>query len=249
MTKELVIFAVVNFLAAALSGASGGGGGLIATPFMVLLGLSPASAIATAKFGGFGLAAGSSTRFFKEKITDKRTVIIFSIIGGIGALVGSLTLTAFSDQADFLQKLMGISILVIGIPLLYARNSGLTTRVKPRSMKVLGLVLLLFSVFLQAALGSGIGSLQLVVLIMCFGMNALTASATRRAMQLTVATVSLAVFIISGLVDYRFGMIGLVTASLGGYLGAHIAIKKGNQFIVNLFAVVSALLAIQLLFG
>jgi uncharacterized membrane protein YfcA len=249
MTKELVIFAVVNLLAATLSGASGGGGGLIATPFMVLLGLPPASAIATAKFGGFGLALGSSTRFFKEKITDKRTVIIFSIIGGAGALAGSLTLSAFSGHTDIIQKLMGIVILIIGIPLLYVRNSGLTTRKPPVWAKTVGMALLLFSVFLQAALGSGIGSLQLVIFIMCFGMNALTASATRRAMQLTVATISLSVFIISGLVDYRFGMVGLVTSTIGGFAGAHIAVKKGNKFIVNMFAIASALLAIQLLLG
>jgi hypothetical protein len=249
MTKELVIFAVVNLLAATLSGASGGGGGLIATPFLVLLGLSPASAIATAKFGGFGLSVGASARFFKEKITDKRTVIIFSVIGAVGALGGSLTLSALSSHTDVIQKLMGLVILVIGIPLLYVRNSGLTTRKPPASAKIAGMVLLLFSVFLQAALGSGIGSLQLVIFIMCFGMNALTASATRRAMQLTVATISLSVFILTGLVDYRFGMVGLVTSSIGGFTGAHIAVKKGNKFIINLFAIASAILAIELLVG
>lgn len=249
MTRELFVFAVVNLAAATLSGASGGGGGLIATPFMVLLGLSPSTAIATAKFNGFGVALGSSSRFMREKITDKRTVILFSVVGGIGALGGSLTLTALSAHEDILQKLMGLAILIIGIPLLYVRNSGLTKRQPPAWAKVVGWVLLLIGVFVQVALGSGIGSLQMVVLIMCFGMDALTASATRRAMQLTVASISLVVFIAAGLVNYRFGIVGLATSSVGGYAGAHIAVKKGNRFIVNVFAFVSALLALQLLFG
>lgn len=249
MTEQLIIFAVVSLLASTLSGASGGGGGLISTPFMVLLGLPPATAIATAKFGGFGLALGSSSRFFKEKITDRRTVIIFSVIGAAGAAIGSLTLSALSEHNDIIQKLMGLVILIIGIPMLYVRNSGLTTRRPPAWAKTLGLVLLLFSVFMQAALGSGIGSLQLIIFIMCFGMDALTASATRRAMQLTVATVSLAIFMATGLVDYRFGMVGLVSSSVGGFMGAHIAVKKGNRFIINVFAITSALLAVQLLVG
>jgi uncharacterized membrane protein YfcA len=249
MDEKLIIFAVVNFLAATLSGASGGGGGLVAAPVLVLLGLSPAHAIATAKFGGFGLALGSSMRFFKEKITDKRTVLIFSAIGAVGALAGSLTLAHFSDQTEILQRLMGLVILVIGIPLLYVRNSGLTIRHTSGWLKATGMVLLLISVALQAALGSGIGSLQLVIFILCFGMDALTASATRRAMQLTVATISLAVLITVGLIDWRFGLTGLVTSLIGGFLGAHIAIKKGNRFIVNMFAIVSALLAAELLFG
>jgi uncharacterized membrane protein YfcA len=220
MTKNLIIFAVINFFTAMLSGASGGGGGLISTPFMVILGLSPAQAIATAKFGGFGISLGASSRFYREKITDKRTVVIFSIIGAIGALVGSLALVHFSNYSGTIQRLMGVVILFIGIPMLYVRNSGLVKKVRPRHVEALGLFLLILSVFLQAAIGSGIGSLQMVIFISCFGMTALVASATRRAMQLTVAIVSLSIFVLSGLVDYRFGFVALFTSLAGGFVGA-----------------------------
>lgn len=246
---KLIIFAAVNFIAATLSGAAGGGGGLVTVPFMVTLGLSPATAIATAKFGGFGISAGASSRFFKEKITDRRSILIFSILSAVGALAGSLLLVKFSDQQDLLEKILGIVILLVGIPLLYARNMGIKAKKTSEPMKALGFILLIIGVMFQAALGAGIGSLQLVVLMACFGMTALTASATRRAMQLVVATIALAVFIIAGLVDYKFGFVGLVTSFAGGYLGAHIAVKKGNKFIINLFAITSALLALQLLLG
>jgi uncharacterized membrane protein YfcA len=249
MTKNLLLFAIINFATCILSGASGVGGAIVSTPLMVLLGLTPAQAIATAKFSGFGISLGASSRFYREKITDKRTVIIFSIMGAIGALAGSLTLAHFSDNAEIIQRLMGLVILVIGIPLLYLRGAGLTPKTRPRWIKILGLALLGLGVFMQVAIGAGIGSLQMLVLIGCFGMTALVANATRRAMQLTVATVSLIVFITVGLVDYKFGLVGLVTSLAGGYIGAHLAVKKGNKFIVNMFAVVSALLALQLLFG
>ncbi len=222
---------------------------MVSAPLMVILGLSPASAIATAKFGGFGLSAGASSRFFKEKITDKRTVIIFSLLGAVGALGGSLTLAHFSSHSELLQKLMGLVIVAVGIPMLYVRNMGLTTRPRGRWMKIIGLILMLAGIFLQVALGSGAGSLQMVILVCCFGMTALVASATRRAVQLTVATVSLVTYIAVGLVDYRFGMVMLLTSFAGGFIGAHIAVKKGNKFIINLFAATSVLLALQLLFG
>ncbi len=247
--ENLILFAVVNLLAATLSGAAGGGGGLISTPFMVLLGLSPATAIATAKFGGLGLSSGTSLRFFKEHITNRRAVIIFSIFGGVGALAGSLLLTHFSDQEELLEKLMGGIILFAGIPLLYVKGMGLKTTNPPRYLQIIGLGLLAVSVLFQAALSAGIGSLQLVVFMGCFGMTALTASATRRAMQLTVAIISLLVYIIAGLVDYKFGAVSFITSLTGGYLGAHIAVKKGNKFIINVFAITSALLALQLLLG
>lgn len=249
MTWHLILFGVINFFAATLSGASGTGGAIVMTPLLVILGLTPAQAIATAKFSGFGISAGASTRFYREKMTDKRTVIIFSIIGAISAVSGSLTLSHFSQNAEILQKLMGIVILVIGVPLLYLRDAGLTTRHRPNWVKVLGVPVLAFCVFLQVSIGSGIGSLQMVVFIGMFGMTALVANATRRAMQLTVSIISLVIFISVGLVDYKFGAIGLVTALGGGFTGAHIAVKKGNKFIVNLFAIVSVLMALELIFG
>ena len=85
----------------------------------------------------------------------------------------------------------------------------------------------------------------MVLLISGFGMTALVASATRRAMQLTVAVISLGIFMATNLVDYRFGIIALVTALIWLHR-AHMG-QRGNKFVINLFAAVSILLALQLL--
>lgn len=248
-TPALVLFGVINIVASALSGASGGGGGLVTTPLMVALGVSPSTAIATAKFSGLGMSFGASARFFKEKITDTRTVVIFSILSGLGAVAGSLLLIKLSGYEALLENIMAVAILGLGIPLLYLKNLGIETKITSPSMKIAGGFLLFFGVLLQVTLSSGVGSLQLIILMGLFGMKALTASATRRAMQLTVATISLGIFIATGLIDYKIGVVALATSLLGGYIGAHIAIKKGDKFIINLFAVTSALLALQLLFN
>ena len=244
---HLLIFAIVNVVAAALSGAAGGGGGLISIPTLLLLGLTPASAVATGKFGGLGIASGTSLRFAKEKLTDRHTVLIFSVLSALGAIVGSLLLVKYQHHERVLEDIVAYSILLVGVPLLYVRNLGLTAQERSPLTKTFGGLLLLAAIILQAALGSGLGSLQLVVLIGCFGMTALVASATRRAMQITVAVISLAIFVGSGIVDYKYGLTGLATSFVGGYLGAHIAIKRGNRFVINLFAATSVLLAVQLL--
>jgi uncharacterized protein len=222
---KLLIFGLVNLLAATLSGAAGGGGGLISLPLLVTLGLSPATAIATSKFGGFGIAAGTSVRFFQEKLVDRRTAILFSVMGAVAAVAGSFGLLALQHHEQLLQSILGITILVIGIPLLYIRNLGLKPVQRSVPVKLVG------------------GMLMMSM----FGMTALVATATRRVMQLVVATVSLGIFVVAGVVDYKYGVVGLITSGLGGFLGAHIAVKKGNKFVINLFAITSAILAIQLL--
>lgn len=247
-TKLLILFGVINILASALSGASGGGGGLITTPLLVAMGVSPSTAIATAKFSGLGVSFGASARFFKEKITDTRTVVIFSILSGIGAVIGSLLLVKLSSYEEFLENAIAVVILLLGIPLLYFKNLGIKTKVTSPRIKIIGGFLLSVGVLIQVALSSGIGSLQMIILMGMFGMSAITASATRRAMQLTVAIISLAIFILTDLVDFKIGFVALITSLIGGYIGAHFAVRRGDKFIVNLFAITSAALALQLLF-
>jgi len=250
MLKHLIILGVVNLLAATLSGASGGGAGFISgVPLLILLGLSPAQAVATTRFGGLGISLGASSRFFREKYTDKRAVAIFSVIAVIGSIIGSLALLRFKDHAHALQTFIGLLILLVGVPSLYIRRVGLKSRAPSFTMCAIGYILLVITTITSAAIATGIGSLQTLILIYFFGMTALKASATRRLIQLVIAVASLAIYLPSGLIDFPLAITALVTSFIGGFLGAHIAIKKGDKFVINLFAVVSALLALQLLFG
>jgi uncharacterized membrane protein YfcA len=59
---------------------------------------------------------------------------------------------------------------------------------------------------------------------------------------------SLIIFINSGVIDYRAGIILIVGMAIGGYLGAHFAIKKGNVWVKRIFAVFVLVSAIKLLF-
>lgn len=221
----------------------------MSTPLMILLGLPASSAIATGKFGGLGISLGASTRFYKEKITDRKTVILFSVFAVIAAVIGAIALNYFRDDSRQLEKIIGWVILLVAIPSMYFRRMGLETTQKSNFAKTIGSFLLFLGVVMQVAVGSGVGSLQMIVLMYFFGMTALTANATRRAVQLVVAIVSLIIFISVGLVDYKYGSVAFISSLAGGLIGAHLAIKKGNRFVINLFAAFSAIMALELIFG
>lgn len=247
MAEELIIFGIVQFIAAILSGAAGGG--FIISPLLMVLGLSPATAIATAKMGGVGLGIGTSSKFYGKKLASRKTVIIFSLLGIFTAILGSFLLIELKDNQDLLQKAVGLVILFIGIPMIYLKNMGLHKKNRSRPIKIIGTVLIGISNIFQTLLSAGVSIIQMTIFMSLLGMTALSASATRRAMQLTSALVSLAIFIPAGLINYRFGVVSLVTALCGGYIGAHLAVKKGDKFIINILAITSAALAVYLIFG
>jgi uncharacterized membrane protein YfcA len=79
----------VTFLASVLSGMSGGGGSIILTPFYIFIGLTPQQAVATNKFGSFGVNAGSiwafKARFLEHKKLSLVVIMIAVVPGQPGA--------------------------------------------------------------------------------------------------------------------------------------------------------------------
>jgi uncharacterized membrane protein YfcA len=56
------------------------------------------------------------------------------------------------------------------------------------------------------------------------------------------------IFAFSGLIAYGAGIALLLGMVIGGYLGAHIAIKKGDLFVKLAFSVIVAISGLKLLF-
>jgi len=101
----------------------------------------------------------------------------------------------------------------------------------------------------QAAIGAGLGSLTTLAYIYFFGFTALDASATKRLPALIMTVISLAVFIYYSLVDFSQGGTLLLGSLVGGYAGAHVAIKQGNQYVKIALAIVLVALGIRFIFG
>ena len=244
--EDLIVFAIVNTLIMTLSGIAGGGAGLFTAPFLVFLGINPLTAITISKVTGFGAAMGAGFKYHREKILDLKTQVLFMAIGGIGSIIGSSLLVKFSSNEELIQNLLGYVILVIGLPMLFSRNIGLKTKITSRGTKSIGL-LVLFVISLVGSALSGITTAYLLVMMVFFGMTAINAAVAKRSIQLVAQAISLVIFIAAGFMDYKFGLIALITSIIGSYIGAHIAIKKGNKFVINVFAVLSAILALHLI--
>ena len=245
----LLIYGFINFFLAAVSGASGIGAGMISVPLLISLGLSPSGAIATSKFSAFGQAIGSSARFYKEKIVSKRQFLIFGGLSVISGFFGAFGLVALKDQQELVENIVGFVMLALGIPFLYFKKSGKQFKLTGKYVKTAGYPLFVVVHSLMSGIGSGIGSLHSLLFMGFFGMKPISAIALQRATLLLSSVIVLAIFIVTGLIDYHFGLIGILSAVAGSYAGAHIAIKKGDEFILNLVALTSAAFALYLLFG
>ena len=239
----LVTF-VVSIFASTLSGMSGGGGGFITIPYFLLIGLPPANALATAKMGGIGTAFGALTAFKGKGLVHKKLVIPFMAITFVCAIISSYLIPRI-DPVLF-QNIIG-AVLLLLIPTLFIKKVAFQPGERSRGWIIAGFIGYTVFSFLQTLVGTGMGSLVVLILMFLFGLGALEASATKRVAGTIQSVVLFVLLAVQGLVMWAHGIAGLVGSVIGSHIGTHIAIKKGNQFVKIMLACLMAVSGVILL--
>lgn len=234
-----VILLVVSIVAAFI-GTNTGGGALITTATLVLLGASPEIAIATAKLGSFGTMLFGWLRFHQNQYVIYRVGLPAAVCAGIGAVFGAIGLVNYALPG--LDRLLGIGMIILLI-LMWLHSTGLHTRVPQTRLALLIGYGLFFMLGVWGGFLPGQGILSMYILLFCFGQRMLDAAGTHKMVGLSIAIVALSIYIVAGFVAWKPGLILLVGMSIGSYFGAAYGVKCGDKRIRQLFMLVVALLA------
>jgi uncharacterized membrane protein YfcA len=100
--------------------------------------------------------------------------------------------------------------------------------------------------FYDGLIGPGTGTMLMIFLVAIMGFAFIGASAIAKVVN---ATTNLASIIVVGLnigILWKLGLALGVANLAGGYLGSHIALKKGSGFIRTFYLIVTALLIARL---
>ncbi|HYX32322.1 MAG TPA: sulfite exporter TauE/SafE family protein [Oligoflexus sp.] len=182
--------------------ASTGGAGLISTPALIFLGLTPQSAIATDLLAMLGGAIGSFQRFYRSGTIDFRLGGKLMALTGIGALLGGRAL--LSINAESMQKITAILLLVIlAIVLLRGKPQP---RQEPASALLKGISFLLFVGvgFWGTFFGAGFLIFASTILVLLFGKSLLESAGLLSLLSLTVGLVAVLVYGRAGSVQWSY---------------------------------------------
>lgn len=247
MTVEnLVIFGIISFFTAIGSGMSGGGGAAILTPLAIFLGLTPQQAVATGKFNGLVIALGSLHGFRKAKLHSWKIVVPLMGLAFIIGLLAPLVITRIDNESY--RVLLGI-LLIATIPVLFINRRRKQLGKSVKTHPIVGYILLAITLAMLAVFSNGVGMLINIVLMTCMGMNALEASVAKRFSTLVLNAVTFFGVVFTGLVVWQVAAVTAVGSFVGGHLGAKVALKKGEDFIIWVFAVVMLISGLTLLLG
>ena len=243
---DYVIIGIAAFFVSIGSAIAGGGGGLVMTPLMLLLGFPPQTALASSKAAGLGINTGALTKFTKEKnVIDWKWAGWLSVLAVIASIIG--TQVVFIFDAEVLRKMVGFITVALVPVIFFSRKVGFENTEVSQTKKTVGVILYFIIMTAQAGLGSGIGSLLMFVLMGLMGFDALRANATRRVAGLALVTVSFIIFSFSGYMDWLLALSLGVGMLFGGYTGAHIAVKHGNKLVKKALLGVSLIMGLSIL--
>src|SRR3989338_572091 len=96
-------------------------------------------------------------------------------------------------------------------------------------------------------LGSLIGILMIALLPLIFLKKDLGIKRFKVS-RLILSIASTIIFALNGLINYQLGILLFTSMSIGSYIGSHVAIKKGDKWIKNLFVLLVCFIGIKLLF-
>ncbi len=255
LTQRIILFMHTSYLillflsgsafVAGLVDTIAGGGGLIALPAILAAGLPPSFALGTNKFQATCGVMMATWRFARRGHFKLRESLVGVAACIIGASVGTVSVLWINSQ--WLEKILPFLLLLV---LLYTLFSP---RVSPHDTHHRMQPLLFFISFglllgfYDGFLGPGTGSFWVVALISLLGFNLKKATMHAKIYNLTSNLIALIWFINAGKVVYLVAIIMAIGQMCGAYVGAHLVMKKGVDFIRPVFILMVSVMLIVLI--
>ncbi len=246
---QFILFAV-SLVANTFSAFAGGGAGLLQLPILIFLGLPFAVALATHKVASVALGVGATLRHLREGTLERRFVVFILACGLPGVVLGASLILRVPGRAA--EIALGLLTLGLAVYSFRCADLGQVTRLRHQhgaGLWIGGAVLFLIGA-LNGSLTSGTGLFVTLWLVRWFGAD------YKSAVAYTLILVGL---FWNGTGALTLGLLGeirwswlpalLAGSLLGGYLGAHLAIRQGNRWIKRVFELVTLLVGIKLILG
>lgn len=224
-----------------------GGGGLILVPalFATFPTNAPATLLGTNKSASIWGTIFSAWKYKKKIKIPLYPLVIASLLGGIGALVGAWVVTVISPE--FLRKVLPFILLFVLCYTLVKKDLGLEHLPKYTGKKE---ILVASSIgltigFYDGFFGPGTGSFFVFLFVHFLGYDFLHASASAKILNISTNLAALVIFGLKGHVWWHLAIPMALANILGSYFGTSLALRKGTKFVRMIFIFVVVVLIIK----
>jgi uncharacterized membrane protein YfcA len=245
---EQILLFFISTLANTFSAYAGGGAGLLQLPALIFLGLPFAVALATHKIASVALGIGAAIRHSREKKLQWRFALFILATGIAGVIPGArFILTVPENIAN-----LSLGVMTVGLAVYSWRKPDMGIDLKTMHRDAYGyliggVVLFLIGV-LNGSLTSGTGLFCTIWLVRWFGLD------YKLAVAYTLVVVGIfwngsgaLTLALLGTVKWSWLPVLIIGSAVGGYSGAHLAIRSHNSSIKRAFELVTLITGFALI--
>ena len=243
---DALAYLIPAAFAAGLIDAIAGGGGLIVLPALLMSGLGPVEALATAKLQGtFGTAA-ATWAFLRRGAIDLRKEWPVALATFIAAGAGTATLMLVDPE--FLAAIVPVLLAGAALWLAFSPRAGDTPARARLPAWATGFLVCPLIGFYDGFFGPGTGSFFALTGVALAGLGLAAATAKAKLLNFVSNLAALLAFILGGHVVWTIGLAMALAQIAGATLGARLAYTHGAPLIRPVLVVVALCLAGRLAF-
>ena len=227
-----------------------GGGGLIQLPAMLISfpQKEVIEVVGTSKAGAIWGTSAAALNYRRNIKTDPKLLIAMVLPAFIGSGLGSLLATQISTT----QLKSGIVVMLVAVFIytLIHPDLGKIEIFKHSHLRRMQIAISAGFIigFYDGLIGPGTGTLLMIVLVAGFGFAFVGASAIAKVVNVATNLASILVIGFNASIMWKVGIaLGIVNLA-GGFLGSHVAINKGSEFVRKFYIVVTFVLIVRVLF-
>ena len=234
-------FLVVAAFFAGLIDSVAGGGGLLAVPALLLVGLPPHMALGSNKFMGTVGTAAAFITYAKNGAVVWRVAAIGVFFSFVGSAAGTETALRIDNAVlgSVILAMLPVAALLTFMPI---RKNVQEKPLNPLALYVFTPLVCTAIGFYDGFFGPGTGSFLLLALHFVLGMGLVAASGTAKAFNLASNVSSLTVFLLSSKVFWLAALPMAAANMAGNILGSRLALRKGPALIRKMLLISLALL-------
>ncbi len=212
-----------------------GGGSLVQVPALIALGMMPRAAVATNMFAVTWMTVSATARFARAGAIGGRFVLPLVAITAVTSTLGAGLAVAFPER--LIKGVVAVSMLVMIGFLAVSPRFGEGQPAPSRRRLAVGFVAVAALGVYGGLFSGGYTTLLTFTCVVALGMPLMQTVGTTKLVNLVSCAVASGVFVVAGLVDYRVAVPASLASFVGGWVGAHLALKKGERFVRAMFLV------------
>ena len=242
----LLLLFFVGFFAGMID-AIAGGGGLLALPALLAVGLSPVEALATNKLQGSFGTFSASLYFLRKGLVSLADIRLLIVCTFAGSAAGTLLVQHI--DARFLTHAIPFLLILTACYIWFAPPIREGDRRRRISYPLFALTIGFGVGFYDGFFGPGAGTFFTIGFVLLCGFDLIKATAHTKLLNFTSNLASLLFFAAGGHVIWGLGLTMAAGQLLGARFGARLVVRRGSRLVRPLVVRVSVAISLKLLFG